>query len=150
TLTPTSKCAAIATAKTTAGLDLRSTFQNLIQDVILASGTSNIGVTDYSISSSATQPVLDNGTNNMVQILSVPQGNSTKITGLLAPAVAGGTDVGSSALPFANMWLGNTATNNIKLTGTATAARVATLPDNSGPIEETLCTPNVSPMTVNG
>jgi hypothetical protein len=53
--------------------------------------------------------------------LSVPQN--------IAPAFAGVGDIGSASLPFGNLWLGNTATNNIKVTGTATAARSQTLQD---------------------
>lgn len=47
----------------------------------------------------------------------------------LSPGAAGGSDLGTSALPFLNLWIGNAATNNAKLTGTFTAARVFTLPD---------------------
>lgn len=39
------------------------------------------------------------------------------------------TTLGTTAQPWASLFLGAAATNNIQLTGTATAARVATLPD---------------------
>lgn len=42
---------------------------------------------------------------------------------------ATGIDLGTGSLPIANLWLGNAATNNAKLTGTFTAARVITFPD---------------------
>ena len=53
------------------------------------------------------------------------------------PLTAGGTDVGSAALPFGSAWIGGAATNNIKVTGTATAARVLTLPDVTGTVYTT-------------
>jgi len=49
------------------------------------------------------------------------------------PAVAGGTDLGSVALPAGNLWLGNAATNNFKFQPVATAAaRIVTLNDTNG------------------
>jgi hypothetical protein len=58
---------------------------------------------------------------------------ATSINGLTAavtPNVAGGTDIGSTALPFANLYVGGAATNNNKITSAATAAaRTFTLPD---------------------
>ena len=57
-------------------------------------------------------------------------------TGAFTPNAAGGTDVGSAAKPFANLYVGGAATNNIKVTGTATAARTFTLPDaDSNPVQ---------------
>jgi len=53
----------------------------------------------------------------------------TGLTGAVTPNAAGGTDVGSAAKPFANLYVGGSATNNIKITGTALAARTFTLPD---------------------
>ena len=57
--------------------------------------------------------------------------NGLTIGRALLPNTAGGKDVGSASLPFGNIWLGGAATNNVKLTATATAARVATFPDAS-------------------
>jgi hypothetical protein len=66
--------------------------------------------------------------------LSVPQ--IQDLTAPLLPHTAGGTDIGSALLPFSNVYVGSSATNNIKVTGTASAARVFTLPDaNSNPIQ---------------
>src|ERR1700731_2777776 len=66
--------------------------------------------------------------------LSVPQ--IQDLTAPLLPHTAGGTDVGSALLPFADLYIGAAATNNIKITGTATAARTFTLPDaNSNPVQ---------------
>lgn len=49
------------------------------------------------------------------------------------PSTAAGVDVGSAALPFANLWLGTAATNNFKLAPAATvAARTITMPDPLG------------------
>jgi parallel beta-helix repeat protein len=41
-------------------------------------------------------------------------------------------DLGSSANPFRDLYLGGTSTNNFKFTGTASAARTLTVPDASG------------------
>jgi fibronectin-binding autotransporter adhesin len=41
-------------------------------------------------------------------------------------------DLGSSANPFRDLYLGGTATNNFKFTGTASAARTITVPDATG------------------
>lgn len=56
---------------------------------------------------------------------------SPAVTTDLHAATAGGSTVGTAALPFSSEFIGGAATNNIQLTGTATAARVATLPDAS-------------------
>jgi hypothetical protein len=56
--------------------------------------------------------------------------------GGVTPGTAGGATSGSAALPWSSIYLGNAGTNNIRLTGTSTAARTATLPDNSGTIAE--------------
>jgi hypothetical protein len=50
-------------------------------------------------------------------------------TGGATPATAGGTTLGTAALPFSSFYVGNAATNNIQITGTATGARTFTLPD---------------------
>jgi hypothetical protein len=57
-------------------------------------------------------------------------------TGTLAynPPAATGTDLGSTALPWANLWLGGAATNNFKFQPAATAAaRVITIADPLSP-----------------
>ena len=54
-------------------------------------------------------------------------------TGILSPGSAAGVDIATSALPFKDLYLagssGTPASNNFRVTGTATAARVITLPD---------------------
>jgi hypothetical protein len=52
----------------------------------------------------------------------------------VTPLTAGGISLGSNALPFSSQFIGAAATNNIQLTGTATGARVATLPDQTGTV----------------
>ncbi len=48
----------------------------------------------------------------------------------IIPLTAGATDLGSTARPFGNLWLGTAATNNTRIIGSATtAARNLTLPD---------------------
>jgi hypothetical protein len=55
--------------------------------------------------------------------------------GVLSPGVAAGVDLATAALPFKDFYLagssGTPASNNFRLTGTATGARVVTLPDAS-------------------
>src|SRR3989442_10394753 len=53
------------------------------------------------------------------------------------PSTAGGVALGSGALPFSGVFVGGAATNNIQLTGTATTAKTATFPDNTGTVAET-------------
>src|SRR5712692_5749447 len=52
------------------------------------------------------------------------------------PSSAGGINLGTAALPWGSIFIGGAAMNNITLTGTATAARTATLPDNTGTLAE--------------
>lgn len=52
------------------------------------------------------------------------------------PSGTGNVNLGDAAHPWGGARIGNAATNNIFLTGTATAARTATLPDNTGTIAE--------------
>lgn len=60
---------------------------------------------------------------------------SVAINTSLLPATAGAIDAGSATKPFQFLWFsgasGTPASNNFKLTGTATAARTITLPDAS-------------------
>lgn len=53
--------------------------------------------------------------------------------GVLSPGSAAGVDLATSALPFKDLYLAGSSatpgTNNFRITGTATAARVITLPD---------------------
>jgi hypothetical protein len=53
----------------------------------------------------------------------------TALTNATTPNAAGGTTIGSASLPFSSYYVGGAATNNFQITGTATAARVMTLPD---------------------
>jgi len=93
----------------------------------------------YDVTNNNTIYVRNN--NGAFQFLNTGFGVPTNLTGVnlsgavfsssFTPAVAGGTDLGSVALPAGNLWLGNAATNNNKLTSTTTAARVTTFPDAS-------------------
>jgi hypothetical protein len=62
-----------------------------------------------------------NGTNSLVLDTSPA----------LRPVAAGGVALGTTGNPWSNLYLGTAGTNNIKVTGTATAARTATFPDAS-------------------
>lgn len=59
------------------------------------------------------------------------------------PSAAGGTDVGSTALPYGNLWLGTAATNNFKFQpATTSGARIITMADPLSPTTVAL------PMTI--
>lgn len=68
-----------------------------------------------------------------------PKVSTPQIVGLtspITPNAVGGTTLGSAALPWGSVYIGAAATNNIQITGTATAARVFTLPDAaSNPVQ---------------
>lgn len=51
--------------------------------------------------------------------------------GTFSPATAGGTTLGTGALPFSGVLIGTAATNNTSIAGTVTAARALTLPDGN-------------------
>lgn len=55
--------------------------------------------------------------------------NMTAVIGNITPSAAGGGTIGTGALPWASAYIGGSATDNFRITGTATAARVFTLPD---------------------
>jgi len=55
-------------------------------------------------------------------------------TSLLPAAGVGTIDLGSNAKPFRDLYVGGIATNNFRFTGTASAARVVTIPDQTGTI----------------
>lgn len=63
---------------------------------------------------------------------------SVAINTSLLPGTAGAANLGSATLPFGQLFLSGTsaspAANNFKITGTATAARIITLPDASGTV----------------
>jgi len=65
------------------------------------------------------------------------ESGSGAVTGATSPAFttdihcvsAGGCTLGTAALPPSSIYIGGSATNNIRLTGTSAAARVVTIPD---------------------
>jgi hypothetical protein len=69
--------------------------------------------------------VLSNETGTGVAVF----GTSPSFTTDIRAATAGGATLGTGALPFSSAYIGGAATNNFQITGTATAARVMTLPD---------------------
>lgn len=56
-------------------------------------------------------------------------GTSPSFTTDIRAVTAGGATLGTAALPFSSAFIGGSATNNFQLTGTATGARVITMPD---------------------
>lgn len=74
----------------------------------------------------------DSGGANQLQIT-----NSLGVTPFtkLSPRTAAAVDVGTTSLPFGNLWLGTAATNNFKFQPAATAAaRVISMPDPLGAV----------------
>lgn len=65
---------------------------------------------------------------------------ASHFTSAATPNAAAGVTVGSAALPFSSLYVGGAATNNFQVTGTATAARVVTLPDASITVPGTITT----------
>ncbi len=66
------------------------------------------------------------GANTALSNLTAVAINTSLLTG------AANIDLGSNTNPFRDLYLGGTATNNFQITGTATAAQVLTLPDETG------------------
>lgn len=60
---------------------------------------------------------------------------TTITSGQLTPNAAGSVAIGSTAIPFQNVFLGNAAGNSVQLVGTFTANRVATFPDATGTVQ---------------
>lgn len=80
----------------------------------------------------ATSPTLVTPTLGVASATSI-----IHLTAAVTPNAAGGTDIGSTLLPFANVYVGGAGTNNNKITSaTTTGARTFTLPDaNSNPVQ---------------
>jgi hypothetical protein len=92
----------------------------------LSDGTTGSGLVVLATSPTLTTPNIGAATATSI----------TGLTGAFTPNAAGGTDIGSASKPFANLYIGGSATNNIKVTGTASAARTFTLPDaDSNPVQ---------------
>ncbi len=72
-----------------------------------------------------------NFANVNTQLGQLLAGDSTALTSAPLPATAGGVAIGSNALPFLSLFIGDAATNNLNLIGTATGARTITFPDAS-------------------
>jgi hypothetical protein len=89
-----------------------------------ASNLSN-GVTGSGAVVLATSPTLATPNIGMATATSI-----NGLTSAVTPNAAAGTDIGSTALPFANLYVGTAATNNNKITSAVTtAARTFTLPN---------------------
>lgn len=89
-----------------------------------ASNLSN-GVTGSGAVVLATSPTLTTPNIGMATATSIDG-----LTSPVTPNAAAGTDIGTTALPFANVYVGTAATNNNKITSAATsAARTFTLPN---------------------
>lgn len=108
-------------------LTLTSSAPLTVQGNLVASGASTL-----SGSTTLSGNITGSGTNTW----SGANTFSSTLTssGTFVPGSAGGTNLGSLALPFGNLFFGTAATNNFELTGTATGTRTITAPDTSGTI----------------
>jgi hypothetical protein len=88
-------------------------------------GTGSHVLMATTVTGSGTQAVLAVSPNLSGAVLT----GTTTLAGTAVPDTAGGENLGSASLPFGNLYIGGAATNNIKVTGTATAARTLTIPD---------------------
>ena len=137
---------------TTDTLSGKSFAQNLLPD---AAGTRTVGSAALPFSSlfvggAATNNFNLTGTATAARTITFPDATGTLPLPSFAqtwtatqtfslppvPSSAGGAAMGTAALPWSSIFIGGAATNNIQITGTATAARVFTLPDaNSNPVQ---------------
>jgi predicted aconitase with swiveling domain len=67
-------------------------------------------------------------------IFSINSDGTNTSYGAVLPSAVNSWAIGSTALPWKSVIIGAAATNNITLTGTATAGRTATLPDATGSV----------------
>lgn len=77
------------------------------------------------------------------------------LTGQLTPNAAGGIAIGTTALPFASLWIGSTAAHNAQLTGAFTGNRVLTFQDSTDTIvgratTDTLTNKTLTDPVING
>lgn len=111
--------------------------------IVDAASTDNQVFENYIVTSLNGAAYADTGTRNRFF------GNHTQVTsgivevvtpfsfpaGTVLPSAVNTTDIGSTALPFVNLWLGTAANNNFKLQPAATAAaRVISMPDPLGAV----------------
>lgn len=95
------------------------------------SGAGNTIIGDINGAGNGTKVIINDSTGNMdirgaIRILN---------GGYIIPDdPTNGSQVGDNARPFTTFFLGNAATNNIQLIGTATGTRVATFPDKTGTV----------------
>ncbi len=73
--------------------------------------------------------------NHEVDLITVLGNGSTTFTTSILPSAAGATVIGTTALPFSSIFIGDAATNNIQLIGTAAAAKVVTIPGITGRVQ---------------
>jgi hypothetical protein len=94
----------------------------------LAAGAANYQLVGAGVT---TIPVWTASTGTGAPVL----GTSPVFTTSILPSAAGATVIGTTALPFSSIFIGDAATNNIQLINTdASSAKVATLPDVTGTV----------------
>jgi hypothetical protein len=111
------------------------TVNDATQEILLDSrgGTTTIGDVGGT-GNSSTIVVNDSAPSGNVITFNGAQSLGFGATALSPVGTSGALSLGLTGNPFGSLFIGSAATNNIQLTGTATAARVVTLPDATGTI----------------
>lgn len=117
------------------GIDIGTTSSNVI--VLGNDVQRTVGAAINDASNVAIRPTFPIGAGTVAELNLAQSWTAAQSFGAgdILPSAAGATDLGSTALPFGNLWLGTAATNNFKFQPAATAAaRVISMPDPLGAV----------------
>ena len=128
-----------------AGGTVNAAQYNIAGSQIAASNLSN-GVTGTGAIVLAASPTIT-GTLTAPTISAV---SLEGLTGQLTPSAAGGIAVGTTALPFASIWLGSAAADNVHIVGTFTGNRVWTIQDVTDTFVGRATTDTLTNKTISG